>query len=110
MFAFGVGGSGARGPLLCRTGENFKGKWSAPAMYSVGGASVGLQVGGSSTDFVLLLMNPKVVNQVLNGKTKMGSDATAAAGPGATAAASIHFDVLTYGEPNEYSLECPWEA
>jgi lipid-binding SYLF domain-containing protein len=96
-FGFGVGGSGGRGPLLCRTGENFKGKWSAPAMYSVGGASVGLQVGGSSTDFVLLLMNAKVVNQILNGKTKMGSDATAAAGPGATAAAAADVDVLTYG-------------
>lgn len=96
-FGFGVGGSGGRGPLLCREGDNFKGKWSAPSMYSVGGASVGLQVGGSSTDFVLLLMNPKVVNQVLNGKTKMGSDATAAAGPGATAAAAADADILTYG-------------
>src|ERR1700751_1477387 len=85
-FGFGIGGSGGRGPLLCRGGANFKGKWSAPAMYSVGGASIGLQAGGSSTDFVLLLMNEKVVNQVLNGKTKMGTDATAAAGPGATAA------------------------
>jgi lipid-binding SYLF domain-containing protein len=96
-FGFGVGGSGGRGPFLCRTGENFKGKWSAPAMYSVGGASVGLQIGGSSTDFVLLLMNPKVVNQVLNGKTKMGADATAAAGPGATAAGATDADILTYG-------------
>ena len=61
-FGFGVGGSGGRGPLLCRRGEKFNGKWSAPAMYSVGGASVGLQVGGSSTDFVLLLMDEKVVN------------------------------------------------
>jgi lipid-binding SYLF domain-containing protein len=96
-FGFGVGGSGGRGPLLCRKGENFDGKWSAPSMYSVGGASVGLQVGGSSSDFVLLLMNPKVVNQVLNGKTKMGTDATAAAGPGATAASASDADVLTYG-------------
>ncbi len=96
-FGFGVGGSGGRGPLLCRSGQDFKGKWSAPAMYSVGGASVGLQVGGSSTDFVLLLMNAKVVNQVLNGKTKMGTDATAAAGPGATAASASDVDILTYG-------------
>jgi lipid-binding SYLF domain-containing protein len=96
-FGFGVGGSGGRGPLLCRGGENFKGKWSAPAMYSVGGASVGLQVGGSSSNFVLLLMDAKVVNQVLNGKTKMGTDATAAAGPGATAAAASDADILTYG-------------
>ena len=96
-FGFGVGGSGGRGPLLCRSGHNFDGKWSAPAMFSVGGASVGLQVGGSSTDFVLLLMNEKVVNQVLNGKTKMGTDATAAAGPGATAASASDADILTYG-------------
>ena len=96
-FGFGVGGSGGRGPLLCRGGKDFKGKWSAPAMFSIGGASVGLQVGGSTTDFVLLLMNPKVVNQVLNGKTKMGSDATAAAGPGATAASASDVDILTYG-------------
>lgn len=96
-FGFGVGGSGGRGPMLCRTGENFTGKWSAPAMYTVGGASVGLQVGGSSSDFVLLLMNQKVVNQFLNGKTKMGQDATAAAGPGATAASAVDSDILTYG-------------
>ena len=96
-FGFGVGGSGGRGPLLCRTGQNFNGKWSAPAMYSVGGASIGLQVGGSSTDFVLLLMNEKVVNQILNGKTKMGTDATAGAGPGATAASASDVDILTYG-------------
>lgn len=96
-FGFGVGGSGGRGPLLCRGGDNFKGKWSAPAMYSVGGASIGLQAGGSSSDFVLLLMNEKVVNQILNGKTKMGTDATAAAGPGATAASASDVDILTYG-------------
>jgi SH3 domain-containing YSC84-like protein 1 len=97
-FGFGVGGSGGRGPLLCRRGQNFDGKWSAPSMYSVGGASVGVQVGGSSSDFILLLMNPKVVNQVLNGKTKMGTDATAAAGPGATAASASDADILTYGK------------
>jgi lipid-binding SYLF domain-containing protein len=96
-FGFGVGGSGGRGPLLCRTGSNYEGKWSAPAMYKVGGASLGLQAGGSSSDFVLLLMDKKVVNQVLNGKTKMGTDATAAAGPGATAASATDADILTYG-------------
>src|SRR5258708_35578517 len=85
-FGFGIGGSGGRGPLLCRSGQNFDGKWSTPAMYSVVGMIAGLQVGGSSTDFVLLLMTPKVVNQILNGKTKMGTDATAAAGTRAAAA------------------------
>jgi SH3 domain-containing YSC84-like protein 1 len=96
-FGVGIGGSGGRGPMLCRGGKDFEGKWSAPAMYSVGGASIGPQIGGSSTDFVLLLMDQKVVDQILNGKTKMGTDATAAAGPGATATSASDADVLVYG-------------
>jgi lipid-binding SYLF domain-containing protein len=95
---FGIGGSGGRGPMSCRTGKDFAGKWSAPAMYSVGGVSVGLQVGGSSSDYVLLIMDKKGVDAVLNGKTKLGSDATAPAGPsGATAVSTTGSDILTYG-------------
>jgi len=97
-FGVGVGGSGGRGPMLCRGGENFTGGWSTPAMMTIGGASIGLQVGGSSTDFVLLVMDQKVVTQMLSGKTKMGTDATAAAGPsGATAAAATDAQVYSYG-------------
>jgi lipid-binding SYLF domain-containing protein len=80
-FGFGIGGSGGRGPMTCRGGKDFSGKWSAPAMYSMGGASVGFQGGGSSTDFVLLIISQKGVDAILKGsKTKLGSDATAAAG------------------------------
>ena len=98
-FGFGIGGSGGRGPMTCREGKNFSGKWSAPAMYSIGGASFGLQVGGSSTDFVLLIMSEKGVDAMLQGKTKLGRDATAAAGPsGVTSAGTVGgSDVLTYG-------------
>lgn len=98
-FAIGVGGSGGRGTLSCRAGDKFDGKWSAPAIYSIGGANVGFQLGGSSTDFVLLVMDEKGVDAVLKGKTKLGSDATAAAGPsGATkSSASVGgADVLSY--------------
>jgi lipid-binding SYLF domain-containing protein len=98
-FAVGVGGSGGRGAMTCRD-NNFSGsKWSAPAMYTIGGASAGVQLGGSSTDFVLLVMSPAAVNKVLAGKVKVGSDLTAAAGPGATAASSTvgGADILTYG-------------
>jgi len=98
-FGVGVGGSGGRGPMVCRTGKNFSGPWSSPAMYSMGGASVGLQVGGSSSDFVLLVMSQKAVDALLQGKTKLGRDATAAAGPsGATTAGAVGgSDILTYG-------------
>jgi lipid-binding SYLF domain-containing protein len=97
--AFLVGGTGGRGPMSCRGGKNFIGKWSAPAMFEIGGASFGMQVGGSSTDFVLLIMSGTAVDKVLEGKTKIGSDMTAAAGPsGATSAGSVGgTDILTYG-------------
>jgi SH3 domain-containing YSC84-like protein 1 len=64
-------------------------------MYSVGGVSAGLQIGGSSADYVLLIMNKKAVNALLKGKTSLGRDATAAAGPGATATGDIGSDILT---------------
>jgi SH3 domain-containing YSC84-like protein 1 len=95
-FGLGVGGSGGRGPILCRGGQNFRGAWTTPAMLTIGGASAGLQIGGSSTDYVLLLMDKKVVDQVLSGKTKMGANATAAAGPGATSAGAADAEVLAY--------------
>jgi SH3 domain-containing YSC84-like protein 1 len=96
-FGFGVGGSGGRGPMLCRTGKNFSGPWSAPAMYSIGGVSAGLQVGGSSTDYVILVMTQKGVDPILKGHTKLGSQATATAGPsGATASSVSGNDVFTY--------------
>ena len=95
---FVVGGSGGRGPMLCRTGDAFNGKWSAPAMYVVGGVSAGLQIGASSSDFVLLIMTEKGVEALLRGKTKMGADATAAAGPGVTAHTVTGSDILTYGK------------
>ena len=100
-FGIGVGGSGGRGPLTCRGGKDFEGKWSAPAMYTIGGASVGLQVGGTSTDFVLLVMDDKGVDAVLADKTKLGSDATAAAGPSSASSASTSVggaDFLTYAK------------
>jgi len=88
-FGFGVGGSGGRGPMLCRTGKNFSGRWSAPAMYTIGGVSAGLQVGGSSTDYVLLVVSQKGVDALLKGKTKLGDEATAAAGPSGATASDI---------------------
>ena len=99
-FGFGIGGSGGRGPMICRQGKNFSGRWSTPAMYTIGGASFGLQVGGSSTDFVLLIMSQKGVDAVLKGKTKLGNEATAAAGPSGVAHAGTvgGTDILTYAD------------
>jgi SH3 domain-containing YSC84-like protein 1 len=90
-----VGVAGGRGPMSCRTGSNFEGKWSAPAMYTVSSISGGLQIGGASSDFVILLMDKKAVDAFMQQKTKLGRDASVSAGPGAQAA-SVGGDVLTY--------------
>ena len=96
-FAVGLGGTGGRGPMSCREGKNFTGKWSAPSMYTIGGASAGLQLGGTASDIVLLIMAPATVDKVLDAKVKIGTDATAAAGPGATATGTMgDANILTY--------------
>jgi SH3 domain-containing YSC84-like protein 1 len=100
-FAIGVGGSYGRGAVTCRTGQNFTGPWSAPAMFALEGANIGFQLGGQATDFVLLVMNPKGANSILGSKVKLGADASAAGGPkGRTASAQTDIvmkaEILTY--------------
>src|SRR5207245_3513496 len=90
-----------RGAMVCRSGEHFTGPWSAPTMMALEGASVGLQLGGQATDFVLLVMNPRGARSILSSKVKLGADASAAAGPkGRNAEAStdvtLRAEVLTY--------------
>jgi SH3 domain-containing YSC84-like protein 1 len=99
--AVGVGGSYGRGVLVCRKGDKMDGAWGAPVMYGLDQGSIGLQLGSTATDFVLAVMHDKGVDAILNGKTKLGADAAAAAGPtGAEAsgynAAAMKSDVLTY--------------
>jgi lipid-binding SYLF domain-containing protein len=100
--AIGIGGSFGRGAMTCRTGKDYNGPWSAPAMYALEGASIGLQLGGSATDFVMLVMNPRGARSVLTSNVKLGADASAAAGPkGRTAAAAT--DVVMRAEILSYS-------
>lgn len=79
--AFIVGASYGRGVITCRSGKDFRGPWSAPAMFALEGGSFGLQIGGEATDFVLLVMNEKGAASVMSSKVKLGADASAAAGP-----------------------------
>lgn len=78
---FIVGAEYGRGAITCRTGQDFRGPWSAPAMFALEGGSVGFQIGGEATDFVLLIMNEKGAESVMSSKVKLGADASAAAGP-----------------------------
>ena len=79
--AVGLGGSYGRGAMVCRTGKDFRGSWGAPAMYAVEGGSIGFQLGGQSTDLVLLVMNERGASSILNSKVKLGAEISAVAGP-----------------------------
>ena len=99
--AFVIGGSYGRGAMTCRTGEHYTGPWSAPSMMALEGGSIGLQIGGQATDFVLLVMNPRGARAILKSKVKLGADASVAGGPkGRTANAStdatLRAEVLSY--------------
>ena len=99
--AIGIGGSYGRGVMVCRKGDKKDGSWGAPAMYKLDQGSIGVQLGSTATDFVLAVMNERGAEQILNGKTKLGGNAAAAAGPTGSAANgynadAMKVDVLTY--------------
>lgn len=99
--AFIVGGSYGRGTMVCRSGKALSGGWGTPAMFVLEGGSVGFQIGGEATDFVLLIMNEHGANSLLHSKVKLGGDVSAAAGPvGRTAEANtdayLRSEILTY--------------
>ncbi len=76
-FAFVVGGDYGKGLVTCRTAQG----WSAPLFLTIGGGSVGFQIGGVSTDLVMIFRNRSGLDSLLSDKFKVGADATAAAGP-----------------------------
>jgi lipid-binding SYLF domain-containing protein len=96
-FAFILGGNYGRGLATCRTEHG----WSAPMFLALEGGSVGYQIGGSSTDIVMLFMNTHALHSLLSDKFKLGADASVAAGPvgrNASAAtdAKLNAEILSY--------------
>ncbi len=96
-FAFIFGGSYGRGVATCRTEHG----WSAPMFIAIDGGSVGYQIGGSSTDLIMLFMNSHALQSLLSDKFKLGADASVAAGPvGRKATANtdlkLNAEILSY--------------
>ena len=94
---FIVGGRGGSGVISRRVAAG----WSAPAFFDLGGGSIGLQIGASSTDFILLFMNENAVDSLLGDKFEIGGEGSAAAGPvGRSASAStdlkLNAQILSY--------------
>src|SRR5215472_12494721 len=99
--AFVIGGSYGRGAMTCRHGKDFSGAWGAPTMMALEGGSLGFQLGGQATDFVLLVMNDRGATAILDSKVKLGADMSAAAGPkgrdaSADTDATLRAEILSY--------------
>jgi lipid-binding SYLF domain-containing protein len=92
--AFLVGGNYGRGAMTCRSGEHFTGKWGAPSMIALEGGSVGFQLGGQATDFVILVMNPRGATAILSSKVKLGADASYSRARGLFAGVSLEGSTL----------------
>jgi lipid-binding SYLF domain-containing protein len=97
--AFIVGGKYGKGYISCRnkTGPG----WSAPGTVRIEGGSVGFQVGGSTTDLIMLIMNERGADKLLSSKFTLGAEGSVAAGPvGRTATAQtdaqMHADILSW--------------
>src|SRR5690242_850788 len=95
-FALILGGNYGRGIATCHTAKG----WSAPMFVALGGGSVGYQIGGSSTDIIMLFMNDRALQNLLSDKFRLGADATAAAGPvGRHAAAATDLKLRAESSP-----------
>ena len=95
--AFGIGGRGGRGVVVCRNSSG----WSAPAYLNVGGASFGFQIGAESTDYVMLFMTPESARSLIETNVKLGGNLSVAAGPigreaGAATDLKLNSQILTY--------------
>ncbi len=75
----GIGGKYGQGIIMVK--QDKTNRWSAPAVFTIAGGSIGLQIGGQATDFILLIMNRRSVDGILQGKFKLGADAAVSAGP-----------------------------
>lgn len=99
--ALGFGGRYGRGAVSCRKDQG-KGPFGPPSMISLTGGSFGFQIGGQSTDVVMLFMTPDSMKNLLRDKVTLGGDVSAAAGPIGRAAsaetnATLKAEILTYG-------------
>jgi len=97
--AFVVGGKYGKGYLSCRSKS--RAGWSAPGTVRIEGGSVGFQIGGSSTDLIMLVMSERGAAKLLESKFTLGAEGSVAAGPvGRTATAQtdaqLHADILSW--------------
>jgi lipid-binding SYLF domain-containing protein len=97
--AFVIGGKYGKGYVSCRNKSGVG--WSAPGTVRIEGGSVGFQIGGSTTDLIMLVMNERGADKLLSSKFTLGAEGSVAAGPvGRTATAQtdaqMHAEILSW--------------
>lgn len=97
---FILGGSGGGCVLVARAAQ---GSWSGPAFYDIGSGSVGLQAGIQDAQVLMMIMNDKALNAVINSQFKIGADASIAiatigAGIGGSTTAALNADIVTFAQ------------
>ena len=95
--AFIIGGEYGKGVMSCRNGAN----WSAPVFMALAKGSIGFQIGAEQIDLVMLLMNRRGLDKLLQDKVSLGTDASVSAGPvgrtgSAATDAQLHAEMLAY--------------
>jgi len=91
---FILGGSGGVGVLVAR--DAARGDWAGPAFYGIGSASIGLQIGGSRSEVILLVMSQRALDALFATTTKLGGEVSVAAGPIGTGAGDLGIDIASY--------------
>lgn len=97
--SFIVGAEGGSGVLLGRDPKT--GSWTAPAFYTMGAASLGLQAGAEASEVMLLIMNDRALSAVIANQVKLGADASIAVGPigkgvEASTTTNLHADIYSF--------------
>lgn len=97
---FIIGGAGGTGVLL---GRGADGSWSAPAFYTMGQASIGLQIGAEAKELVLVIMTEKGLESIIENQVKLGGDLSAAVGPvgkniGASSTTNMDVDIFSFAK------------
>ncbi|MHB8483214.1 MAG: lipid-binding SYLF domain-containing protein [Nitrospiria bacterium] len=92
-----IGGSGGTGILVVR--DEKTGDWSQPAFYTIGSASVGLQIGAESAQTIMMVMSTKAVHSLYKSSVKLGGDTSFAVGPvGEGAKENLSADFISYSK------------
>lgn len=94
---------GASGGGCVLVGRAAQGSWSSPAFYTIGSGSIGLQAGIQDAEVMMMIMNQKALNAVINSQFKVGADASLAiavigAGVGGATTAALHADIVTFSQ------------